>query len=1211
VWGLREDYTKHIAAAFRWKWREAAFVREFASYSLVLGNMSQQIFLDPDRKRWKRLRRVLDVAAVLSTLVLVTFFFSVIRRQTLPELLLPAQKRNYKALKENQPPLKAKGARPARRVSKRKPSEIPLNTDEGIRAAFYVDDESSYSSLKQHIHQIDLLFPDWLHVISPDGSLKGATPLYPVHFYDVVDSAGVHGIDPENKVRRVIESTKEDTEVFPMLNDYNSLTGNWGEAVGPLLKDHAATEHLRQQIDAFMAGSPNYRGIALDLEEVPDDAEAGYLAFVAELYSDFQAKNLRLYVNVQVSADDDEVRALGKTTDGIILMNYDEHQTDSPPGPIASQDWFEGNLRRVLKLVPKEKILCAMGNYGYDWTEQLPEPGAAKGGKAKKPAEPKIVDTRDLTVQEAWQEAADSEADVHLEGDELNAHFAYDDEDSHQRHQVWFLDGVTALNEMRAARQMGLRTFALWRLGEEDPTLWSVWDHPSAKDAQNGLKVVPPGQDVNSEGEGDILRVTERPASGVRTISMDSENFTITDERMPVYPRSYTIQYSGYHPAKLALTFDDGPDPKWTPKVLDILKREKVKGTFFVIGQQAEDNVGLLQRYVREGHEIGNHTFTHPDISEISPRQLELELNLTERFFASTLGLQPLYFRPPYSIDQEPDTNDQAAPVDLVEQMGYIIIGDKIDTDDWNEHPRKSPQEITDNVLAQLAAMKERPWFRGSIILMHDGGGDRSATVAALPLLIETLRAKGYEIVPVSELMGKTTAEVMPPISPKMRWQARVDSIAFLAYGIFVKFGVFVFFFGDVLMSGRLIVIGLLALIDRLRTRKLPEGRFEPPVAVLVPGYNEEKVIVRTVRSVLKSDYPNMRVIVIDDGSKDRTFEVAREAFAAEIADGRVTVLTKANGGKAEALNFGIEHLDEDFYVGIDADTVIAPDAVSKLVRHFADPEIGAVAGNAKVGNRVNLWTRWQALEYITSQNFERRALDLFGVVTVVPGAIGAWRTEGVRRAGGYPVNTVAEDADLTMNLLEQGYRVIYEDRSLAFTEAPVDMRGLMKQRFRWSFGTLQAIFKHRGAFTRNRAMGFFALPNILVFQLLLPLVSPLIDLFFVAGVVHYCVDRYFHPAAASAANFQKLLVYFLAFLVIDFLTSSLAFALEPRHQANKGDGWLLFHIWLQRFAYRQVFSIVIFKTIKRAIDGRPFSWDKLDRTAKMSAATERITAGS
>jgi cellulose synthase/poly-beta-1,6-N-acetylglucosamine synthase-like glycosyltransferase len=228
----------------------------------------------------------------------------------------------------------------------------------------------------------------------------------------------------------------------------------------------------------------------------------------------------------------------------------------------------------------------------------------------------------------------------------------------------------------------------------------------------------------------------------------------------------------------------------------------------------------------------------------------------------------------------------------------------------------------------------------------------------------------------------------------------------------------------------------------------------------------------------------------------------------------------------------------------------------------------------------------------------------------VVPGAIGAWRTAAVLKGGSYPINTVAEDADLTMNLLEQGYKVIYEDRALAFTEAPVNAKGLMRQRFRWSFGTLQAVFKHKQAFRTNPAMGLFALPNILIFQILMPLVSPFIDLMFVAGTIHYFVDKHFHPEAASSASFIKLLTYFLAFLVIDFITSALAFSLERRHPANKGDGWLLFHIWLQRFTYRQIFSVVLFKTIKRAIDGRPFNWDKIERTAKMSRQTERIAAG-
>src|SRR5205814_10698287 len=167
------------------------------------------------------------------------------------------------------------------------------------------------------------------------------------------------------------------------------------------------------------------------------------------------------------------------------------------------------------------------------------------------------------------------------------------------------------------------------------------------------------------------------------------------------------------------------------------------------------------------------------------------------------------------------------------------------------------------------------------------------------------------------------------------------------------------------------------------------------------------------------------------------------------------------------------------------------------------------------------------------SQNFERRALNVFGAVTVVPGAIGAWRVAAVRKSGGYHPNTVAEDADLTMNLLQQGFRVVYEDRALAFTEAPMNARGLMRQRFRWSFGILQAVWKHRRAFGRRGALGWVALPNIVIFQILLPLVSPFIDFMFVVSAISYLVHRHFHPAASIPSTFQNLVTYFAISLVI------------------------------------------------------------------------------
>src|SRR6202048_4133498 len=454
--------------------------------------------------------------------------------------------------------------------------------------------------------------------------------------------------------------------------------------------------------------------------------------------------------------------------------------------------------------------------------------------------------------------------------------------------------------------------------------------------------------------------------------------------------------------------------------------------------------------------------------------------------------------------------------------------------------------------------------------------------------------------------MGKTKADVMPPLASNQYWSARLNWIGFWLASATMTAITVVFFLGDILMTGRLISVGVLAIYDRLCSHvdETPEqmAAYRPRVAVLIPAYNEEKVIERTIQGALDSDYPNLRVIVIDDGSKDRTLEIARQTFAAEEIAGRVLILTKPNGGKAEALNFGLEHIgDAELFVGIDADTIIAPDAIVRMVPHFLNPKVAAVAGNAKVGNRVNLWPRWQALEYITSQNFERRALNTMGAVSVVPGAIGAWRVEAVREAGGYHVDTVAEDADLTMALLRNGYRVEYEDMALAFTEAPTNANALMRQRFRWSFGILQAVYKHRGAFARKGALGFVALPNIVIFQILLPLVSPLIDIMFAVGTIWYFIQKHFHPDSTDPASFHKLVLFFFAFLVIDFIASAIAFALERRRPDDKEDGWLLSQVWLQRFAYRQLFSIVLFKTLKRALEGRRFAWDKLERTAAVN----------
>src|SRR5580700_8816619 len=1150
--------------------------------------MAEPVFYDPRRARWKRLRRLVDVTAVFVSALIIFFVYTALRDEPLPELLFSPQKRAFKALKESEKDKardrQKKLAARSHRKSKLAASQVKLNQEEGIRAAFYVPwDAASFSSLRSYAHQIDMLYPDWLHVLTADGKLQSIDE-QTSNFFDVVQGGSVLPVD--SRVMPFLKTEDPAMEVFPMVNNFDGR--DWvGDIVG-FLNDPVARALFRRQVAQFLS-SGRYRGLMVDFESFPASGQPGYVALLKELSSDLHERGMKLYVAVPSHNGEFDYPAVAASADGVVLMNYDEHFPGSTSGPVASQDWFVQNLNFAKTVIPQEKIICAIANYGYDWV--------LKPKNAKLP--PEVHDTS-VSVQEAWLAARDSDEDVNFDDDAMNPHFSYLDEKS-LRHDIWFLDAVTALNHMRSAQTLGIKTFALWRLGSEDRSLWRVWDVPGDPVAADKLKDVPPGADVDMEGQGEILRIESKPAHGLRDLTIDTDSHLITDEVFQSLPEPYRVGRYGYSPDKVALTFDDGPDPDWTPKILDVLKQKHATATFFLIGIQTDKFSSIAKRIYREGSTIGNHTFTHPDVSNISTAYMKVELNLTERLFASLVGIRATLMRPPYAIDEEPDTADQVRPLEIPQEMGYITVGNRIDPNDWTG--AHSAEEITSIVLSRLPPCRQENLRCGNIVLLHDGGGNRSETVRALPMIIDGIRARGYEIAPVYELLGKTRADVMAPLPAGELWAARLDRLGFWLFDAVIIFITWIFLVGDLLMTGRLIFIGTAAVYDRVHEKIFGKpaeiASYKPKVAVLIPAYNEEKVIEQTVRAALNSNYPNLRVIVIDDGSKDRTLEVARKAFAAESAAGEVLILGKPNSGKAEALNYGIEHIgDAELFVGIDADTIIAPDAIARLVPHFINPKVGAIAGNAKVGNRVNLWTRWQALEYITSQNFERRALDVLGAVSVVPGAIGAWRVSAVQEAGGYHIDTVAEDADLTMALLRRGYRVEYEDMALAYTEAPTNANGLMRQRFRWSFGILQAVYKHSAVFARKGALGLAALPNIVIFQILLPLVSPLIDIMFAVGALWYFIQKHFHPDSTDPASFHKLVAFFFVFLVVDFLASALAFALERSRPDEKEDGWLLTQVWLQRFAYRQLFSVVLFKTLKRALEGRKFAWDKLERTA-------------
>jgi peptidoglycan-N-acetylglucosamine deacetylase len=1127
------------------------------------------IFYDAERVRWRRTRRVMEITGVLLTLLLAYFFVTIAVSVELPAGLLPDTKPGYRAVKSKKKPVTREGRR--RRVANI--GQVPASYDP-VRAAFFVSwDANSLASLKKHYKDIDLLIPEQLHAVSADGKLT-IVDYERGQYTAKATPAEAISILKEDKLHQWMKSLNPPVELPTMglINNYDGVEWRIKE-MAQMLANPAARQNLARDITQYAVAS-HEAGIVVDFEEVPDASQAHFRAFIAALAPALHSAGLKLMIALPARDDAYDYEFFGKQCDAIVLMNYDQHWLTSPPGPIAAQDWFVENLRQIFDVVPPQKIIVGIANYAYDW------PLNSKEGAAE------------FSIQEALLHVEESDADVEFDSDSLNPHYSYYDEHNHM-HQVWMLDAVTAYNELRASERLGVQGTALWRLGSSDTSLWPIWDATHADEAaRQKLTDLPPGPDLILEGAGDIWHITDTPKHGKRSFQYDSSSDLFTDESYDAIPLSFNIDQIGAAKKKIVLSFDDGPDPRWTPKVLDILKEKNAPAVFFIIGDPANRWPDILKREYAEGHEIGNHTFTHPKFDEISHTQIRWELNLTQRLIESTLGVKSILFRPPYGIDHQPEYAEEVAQLPLAQDMGYLIVGQRIDPDDWSMPDGKNPMPAKDIVTSIL-----RQADNGNIVLLHDGGGERAQTVAALPQIIDTLRGKGYQFVSVSDLIGKTRAQVMMPLSPQERFEARADGFIFTLYQWLRFFIGAVFVLGIVMVSGRAVIIGLLALIEKLRPDYAARPNPPPSVTVLIPAHNEESVIVQTVTSVLHSDLKDLRIIVVDDGSIDRTGELLDTNFS---RNPRVRIIHQVNRGKAAALNLAMSLAETDIVVTIDADTEIEPDAISKLIRHFSDPRVGAVAGNVKVGNRSRWLTRWQALEYITSQNMEKRAFDLLNCITVVPGALGAWRKKAIEAAGGITADTVAEDADLTIAIRRTGWRVTYDEEAVAWTEAPETAGQLIRQRFRWTFGTLQSFWKHGDTLLRPKygTLGWIALPNIFVFQLILPLISPVIDLMFFGslllwGLAQFRVTRL--PQLWTSADVEKSLLFFLGFMLIDILTCVVAFVLE-----RKEDWTLLIPVLLQRFYYRQLMYVVLFRSVKEAVSGRPVGWRGVEPEAPL-----------
>jgi peptidoglycan/xylan/chitin deacetylase (PgdA/CDA1 family)/GT2 family glycosyltransferase len=609
------------------------------------------------------------------------------------------------------------------------------------------------------------------------------------------------------------------------------------------------------------------------------------------------------------------------------------------------------------------------------------------------------------------------------------------------------------------------------------------------------------------------------------------------------------------------LSFDDGPDPVWTPRVLDVLRRHHVPATFFLLGNQTLRHPEVVRRTVAEGHEIGNHSFNHPDLTLLSPRQERWQLAQAQLAFVGVTGKTTALVRPPYSFSTGSLDDSYWSVVRTAHAQGYVTVLADTDSRDWQ---RPGVDAIVRNSTPEDG--------RGAIVMLHDAGGDRAQTVAALDVLIPRLQEQGYRFTTVGKAFDLTPYEAAPPgqlwrgeallwATEGAGWVARVFAVLFLVAGA--------------LTVGRLLLMMVVARRHRRRRRGLAWGpEVTAPVSVVVPAYNERAGIEAAVRSIVASDYP-LEVIVVDDGSTDGTADVVER-----LGLPGVTVIRQPNGGKPAALNTGIRAARYDVLVLVDGDTRFEPQTVRRLVQPFADPRVGAVSGNVKVGNRRRLLGRWQHIEYVMGFNLDRRMYDVFQCMPTVPGAVGAFRREALADAGGVSDDTLAEDTDLTAAIVRAGWRVVYEDSARAWTEAPATWGQLWKQRYRWCYGTLQAMWKHRRAMIQLGPSGRFGrrgLVAMLLFQVLLPFTAPAMDAFLIYGLAFLDVRR--------------TLALWGGLMLTQLLAGLYAFRMD---REPLGPLWSL---PLQQFVYRQLMYLVVIQSVFTAAYGMRLPWVKLRRT--------------
>ncbi len=998
-----------------------------------------------------------------------------------------------------------------------------------VSANILQSDTNSLKSLETNADKIDIGIPDWFTI-----KQASCNP-------DVSINDNITQILKDNRIA-----------IVPRLSNSDGLTIYQQEFQTLLHSSDLRSCMINNVIQTLKANQAN--GLILDMDSLSLQESDNYLRLISEFAAALHNDGLWLEVVIPAGNRSYNVGVINDYADLVVIGLNGEHYAGSESGPIASQDWFEKAFTYFQEITSAQKMLVGMGSYAYDWNLNDASSTA-----------------QSLTYGQAIALARQAKILPTLEESSLNTLFGYRDSDN-SVHAVWLLDSLALWNEWQTVRDTDIAGISLWRLGSEDQTFWNfAGSHSATYDSVSSPLAL---STIAINGKPEVYRLARTPMNGRIEISSNDQGL-ITKAQYQQLPSGYELAAVSRtnQNRRLMLIIDGGPDPEWTPKILEELAKNKISATFFVTTPESEKYPWLLKSIADQGHLVGNRGSIYENQDNITKQELIDSINNTQRVIQrELLAGTRLYLRQYHSFALPANLQD-AEHIKDVSEMGLFIVRANIDAKDWVAGT--TAEKIIENVRAGLTQAGN-----GTHVIAFQGDGDdRKQTVEAMQTLLPEIIGQGYEFYSMDKALGLNRIDLMPTLKDDQAIFARSTQVVANMANMVWPMIQALFLITTIFSLIRIVTMYYFAVrsVRRKRPRGNPKKR---NVSVLVPAYNEEQTIAKTLRALQNSQHRRFEALVINDGSTDRTAEIV-ESIAAQ--DHRIKLINKENGGKSSALNLGMRLARYDIVVTIDGDTILQPQAIDELVSPFFNKNVDAVCGNVEVGNVCNTLTAFQALEYITAQNFDRNALEEVNAINVVPGATGAWKRKKVLQIGGYESDTLTEDADLTIKMLAAGGKIAYAHNARSLTEAPQTLSALSKQRFRWSFGTFQCLGKHYKLFFKGR-VGWIPLPNIFVFQIIFPLLAPIGDIVFILTLL--------------SGSYGIIFWSYLFFTGMELVSSSYAFIIDKKPKR------LLLMAFVQRFYYRQFLYITIIRAIIATLKGKRYGWNKLERLGTVIEAT-------